>query len=376
MLTVRRLAAAVALALLVAGCSTDQATGSTSSLPTSTAPPTTAAPTTTVAPTTTTPPVPGASLGPHVGALALVADVEVDGVPPMVADPTTVEDERGEFLPALADAPNDRATHYEVGCHADVPDLEADPACVLGPVEGTIDVAVVGDSKMGQWVDALLPIAEAEGWRLRMVTKSGCPVTEYMVQVRQPDRTMRDYVECQTFARNTLRTLTTPGQVPDLVLFSQGQSGQAADGGPDPEMVAAVGAMWAGFSEAGARVVAFADVPNPTRPAGNVLRCIADHPDDYAACRFPRNDGTGTPALRAAADADPAVTFVDMNDWVCPTPSACPTVVGGVLVYRQTSHLTKTYVRSLAPILHRVLVEAGVADGPEMPLAPVGSVGS
>jgi len=372
---VRRVTAlgAVALAIL-AGCSSTTAVSPST---TSTLRPTTSSTSTTSStPTTTAPAVPGASLGPHVGALALVADVGAAGMPELVADPAAVADLAGAIVPTLTDAARDQPAYYPAGCHAGVDAVAPLPQCVLGAADGTVDVAVVGDSKAGQWVDALELIAAVSGWRVHLYTKSGCPVTDYMVRVRPPDGVVRDYVECREFAAATVAALTAPGQVPDLVLFSQGQSGRTATGDPDPAMADAVAHTWSALIGAGARVVALADVPTPTKPVADVPRCIAAHPDDYAACRFPRNAGGGTPALLAAAREVPEVTFVDMGDWVCPMPAGCPTVVGGVLVYRQSSHLTRTFVRSLAPILQRALVAAGAVDGPEMPLAPVGSVGS
>ena len=56
--------------------------------------------------------------------------------------------------------------------------------------------------------------------------------------------------------------------------------------------------------------------------------------------------------------------LVDLNPWVCPTESACPPVIDQVLLFRQGSHLTATYVRSLTPVLHHALVTSGVARTP------------
>jgi hypothetical protein len=51
-----------------------------------------------------------------------------------------------------------------------------------------------------------------------------------------------------------------------------------------------------------------------------------------------------------AAQGLPNVRVVDLNDAICPTDPCAP-VIGNVLVYRDTSHLTGTYVRSLVPRL-------------------------
>jgi hypothetical protein len=80
--------------------------------------------------------------------------------------------------------------------------------------------------------------------------------------------------------------------------------------------------------------------------------------DNLAACAFERspadeNGGAGAQVVAAKELAD--VHLVDLNDFICPG-EMCPAVIGSVLVYRQGSHLTKTYVDSLTPRLEAALV--------------------
>lgn len=46
----------------------------------------------------------------------------------------------------------------------------------------------------------------------------------------------------------------------------------------------------------------------------------------------------------------PGVTFADLSDSLC-EESACPPVIGNVIVYSDNSHLSATYSRTLAPAL-------------------------
>ena len=97
------------------------------------------------------------------------------------------------------------------------------------------------------------------------------------------------------------------------------------------------------LGDAGVGVVALADTP---APGFEVYECVSEHPDQLSECSFDRNDGSGTPALRQAATRIPIAAFVDMNDWICPI-SRCPPVIGNVLVYRQTSHVTRDVRRDV-----------------------------
>ena len=54
-----------------------------------------------------------------------------------------------------------------------------------------------------------------------------------------------------------------------------------------------------------------------------------------------------------------APVYVDLVDKVCPTKT-CEPVTGDILKYRQGSHLTATFVRSLSSALQRLLEAAGI----------------
>jgi len=108
---------------------------------------------------------------------------------------------------------------------------------------------------------------------------------------------------------------------------------------------------WARISAGGARVVV---VANNADPPANLLECVQRHRHTLSACAFADESGSQT-QLAAAAIAGAQV--VDLRPWVCPAGTCAP-VIGDVLVYRQGSHLTTTYVRTLASQLARQLVPA------------------
>jgi hypothetical protein len=106
----------------------------------------------------------------------------------------------------------------------------------------------------------------------------------------------------------------------------------------------AISKTWSQFEADGIPVVAIADIP---RPNFNVPECVSEHLNALTECSFNRADSinSGT-ALKVAATSTKGVTFVDMNDAICPTPR-CAAVIGGVLIYRDTNHMTATYSTTL-----------------------------
>jgi hypothetical protein len=55
-----------------------------------------------------------------------------------------------------------------------------------------------------------------------------------------------------------------------------------------------------------------------------------------------------------------AADLMDVNDLIC-EPRTCPPIIGNVVVYRDTHHLTQTYISTLAPyFVQRLLATRAV----------------
>ena len=80
--------------------------------------------------------------------------------------------------------------YYTEGCHVWRPGTEVLPGCLYGDVDSEVTVAVVGNSKIGQYFPALEEIARREGWALRMYTKSSCAFVD------EPDES---YPACEDY---------------------------------------------------------------------------------------------------------------------------------------------------------------------------------
>ena len=165
-------------------------------------------------------------------------------------------------------------------------------------------MALTGDSKAGQWFDALAAIAKAHGWRLELYLKSACALNP---SERAPD--------CLAYNERVMNRLTSDKGRVDYVVTSALLGGENA---------ADVDAAAAGYDSYWDRPSASAPPwsPSATRrgPGGEEHRyeCVESHPDDYLECAFPANDGVGSEALRRAVGLGTSRTWLDLNPWVCP----------------------------------------------------------
>ena len=94
------------------------------------------------------------------------------------------------------------------------------------------------------------------------------------------------------------------------------------------------------------------------RPSFDVPECIAEHEDNLTECAADRSEAmnsSGYEGMLSAAEAA-EVDTVDMSDALC-SSEACAPVVGGVIVWRDSHHITATYAETLARSLERELQE-------------------
>ncbi len=256
----------------------------------------------------------------------------------------------GPVTPDPLRATEDVPRAYRDGCQGGVED-DAVTSCRYGPgARGRGDtVALVGDSKVLQWLPAFLRLGRSRGWEVVTYTKSACAWAAATVVTDG-----QAYASCTTWSRSVLDRLTGPDR-PDLVVTSS-VHGSALDGGgrqATSALVTGYARYWRALGDAGVPVLALSDSPNP---GSRVYECVAGHRDDYArACTYPYHRSPGTDALAEAARRVPSARLADLDPWVCPGEDRCPPVVGGVLVNRQGSHVTATYAASLAPVVGRVV---------------------
>ena len=238
--------------------------------------------------------------------------------------------------------------YYGDGCHAWRARTLVVPGCVYGAKDGSVRVAVLGNSKIGQYFPALEEIALREGWALRMYTKSACD----FVKDAPPTP---NYPECDSYNAAVRQHLKA--NPPDLVLTGGMRTG-VADG-----YVSA----WTFLEGLGVeQIAAVWDTPVPV-PSPRF--CIADALEagtDLRECAVPLSpDRSGNLSMKEAAEDVDAATFIDLRDWVCPESDLsplCATVVGRAQIYSDGSHLAQGYAATLTDPLHQRLHEAGIAQ--------------
>ncbi|MEV7186802.1 acyltransferase family protein [Kitasatospora sp. NPDC093102] len=259
------------------------------------------------------------------------------------------------LTPSLARARED----FPPGKGCEIP-LNADtsPRCLFGAEDSPDRIVLLGDSHAGQWISAALALAEQRHWALEVLVKPGCPLATLTVRNNVLGRT---FEECDRWRENTLTRLTS-GPKPRLVLMAglnrYGSQEERTEGWTRTlDRLTALGAPLAYLG----------DTPMPGK---DIPACLAASDGRSDACFFPRDTAfEPDPVLDGGLAARYGVRTLDLGPLLCPgTGPSCPAVLEGVVLYRDTGHITDTLARVLAPRLDRGLL--GAPTGPAVSVAP------
>ncbi len=221
------------------------------------------------------------------------------------------------------------------------------PACVYGDAQGTVTVALVGDSHAAHWFPAFEVLAKQRGWRLVPLTKHSCVFVD--LPIWSPDL-QREYRSCEDWREQVIDRLREIE--PDLVVIASNRwLPVMADRDNEPERQGV--AMARLIERIPATVAIIVDTP---RSGVDVPACLVQHRDAIERCTTPRAAALTWRHLRRETEAArlSGATIIDLTSAVCPT-DPCPPIIGKMLVYSDHHHLTATFVASLAPVLEQAL---------------------
>ncbi|KRB80294.1 hypothetical protein ASE01_02050 [Nocardioides sp. Root190] len=282
--------------------------------------------------------------GPCLGAAALD-----DG-----ADCPEVPYER--LLPSVSAASSDLSEAYgEVGprsCFASEPEFES-VDCVFGDSSADVTVTLFGNSHAAQWLPAVQAIADQRGWRISTHFSARCATADIPQEFDRSSASASCVDWVQRTADEIVRTK------PDLVVVTNRP--QALVPGKDreesdEEYADGYTRILREITTAEIPVLAIRDTPDARR---DVPGCIAERGDDYRTCDGPRDRWLPYDPIVDAVDRidDDRLRLVDLTDRFC-GPQVCTPVIGGVIAYLDSNHITATFAQTLAPYLAPYLDDA------------------
>lgn len=254
--------------------------------------------------------------------------------------------------PTVLEASNDLPETTTDGCISDF----ANPAvinCTYGDRYATRTIALAGGSHAEHWITALDALGRQRHFKVVTYLKMGCPLSTERMPVITGSTI--PYPQCHQWVEQAVGKLIADR--PDYVFTTTTRPRT----GPGDVLPATYVGIWETLSRNGIAILGMRDTPwvvhngQPSAPAD----CLAQG-GDPVSCGMPRSDvlADRNPTLTAAARF-PLLKPLDMSDAVC-RREVCRAVEGNVLIYKDSHHISATYMRTMGPELGR---QVGAATG-------------
>lgn len=256
---------------------------------------------------------------------------------------------------------SDRGLEFSRGCLVGVEGTNSDK-CLFGDPHGKRTMILFGDSHAMMYFPPLEGIAKRNHWRLIALNKAEC--TPALVEVRSMIAD-REYSQCDVWREGALERIeaAAPGSIvvvaSDTAYVPYGPDGEELHG------KAAGEAMEAGYiatlkrlHEAGMRTVVMTDAP---AAPDEIPACVSEHLHQLEDCSFPDSRGWNQEFEVRAAHRAPGAHLISLIAEICPD-GTCRAVIGNALTYRDDSHLSATFARTLRP-----WIERGLRRGDDLP---------
>jgi peptidoglycan/LPS O-acetylase OafA/YrhL len=245
------------------------------------------------------------------------------------------------------------------GCFLRIPDTQPGD-CTFGERDASTTIVLFGDSHAAQWFYTFEAIANAERWRLVVLTKMACPAAG--VDVLMWTKKRQPYPECAIWLKAALLRIVELR--PALVILSSLDDNVTSprnSGLPRLSLQQWRDAMRKTLTildDAEINTVILRDTPVPGIDVLTCLSRAAVRRLPTQSCDVPRGLAIREDVFQASKEAAAGlshVSWLDLTDDFC-SPAVCPAVLGGTIVYGQTGHIARRFAGSLADTIAQRIV--------------------
>jgi peptidoglycan/LPS O-acetylase OafA/YrhL len=260
-------------------------------------------------------------------------------------------------------------------------DLSAGMKCLVGGVStelracrhtrpgSTRTIALIGDSHAASWWEAVTAMADDQHWSVVMYAHAGCPSLS-TDRYTGPTMPADQPPACRAWSRQVIETIAADPAVTTVmtgyrsdIYKYRSPDGHLVDAFPAPVVQAAFERLVAANKQI--YVLRAFPTTNGAPPDADLSDFGRSSPDCIAAsgvlvdpCAGRRTQRVTPDSIATGVRGIPRARVLDLTDYFC-DPTTCHTVIGGTVVYWDTSHITATFSRSLAPFLLLALQRAG-----------------
>jgi peptidoglycan/LPS O-acetylase OafA/YrhL len=222
--------------------------------------------------------------------------------------------------------------------------------CTVSSPKAKNTMAIVGDSHALALTEPLVRIAEKQGWKIRTFLRNSCtpslPMTYSNPDAKSDCNEWRSLMSARIRDDPSISMVVATG-------FTREEPGLDFVG-TKHELELDHGRLWSSWAATGKRVYVIEDVPLTS--GQSVPDCVALHLAEADPCTVPRATALAyDPDINSVAlDASKRVSLIDLSDAFCDA-TTCHSVIGGLIAYRDSHHLTATFALTLIPRIEKAM---------------------
>ena len=217
------------------------------------------------------------------------------------------------------------------------------PLCEYGDINGSKTILLFGDSHAAQWFPTLDAIAKKNKMKLIVLTKSSCPAAS----VALADQGAFRDAPCEAWRKNSFERIA---ELRPWAVFTSNFDHYAP-----PGTISDRTAWWNNgilvtekkLQTLTAHSILLEDTPWPNR---DIPSCLSQKSTDQCV--------TSRPQAKQMANLPKSTFVIDPTDWFC--NENCPAIRDGLVVYRDSTHMSVDFALHLESILSKVLKSDGV----------------
>jgi peptidoglycan/LPS O-acetylase OafA/YrhL len=230
---------------------------------------------------------------------------------------------------------------YNLGtsCSAGFGSSTTSPICHLGDATGRQTLVVFGDSHAQMWMPAFISFGHAYHWMVIPLVKEGCTAIVWSSAASVEKGPCKAWFSWAMAQLSRIR--------PDATVLATSFSGDAANGDPTAIRLSATGVGIAinAIAKRSAKPILLEDIPYPGR---SPIDCLLAHGATLGSCTFSENESYTLDLESQVAQRLPVgVPIMPVEQWFCANHK-CPMVIGRIIAYADSAHISKTYATELS----------------------------
>jgi len=263
-----------------------------------------------------------------------------------------------EVTRAISKARSDLPEIYSLGCDTWYSDAAVKPCITNDGNEQSKTVVFLGDSAGGQWLPAILDIYKSPEWRVVILTKSACAIVD---EDYYYERIGKEYKVCRQWRDEALASLSK--YKPDTIIIGSSANYTFSE----TQWIEGSQRIFNDLSKVSSNVIVLAPTPILSFNAPN---CLLDHQTEIAEVangnnshilfcseENKSNSRQVSKYLDQATATYPNIRLLKLNDLVCPD-NICSSINRNLdFIYRDSQHLTASFVRSNSKIIEARIME-------------------